>query len=164
MHKPVRRHELDRVLRRVLGEISNEAPGKPVRHNEMPMLGKRILLAEDTPTNQQVARIMLERMGCEVRVVEDGEEVLSVLDQEQFDLVFMDCQMPEMDGFTATRIIRRNHMRARSGEHLPIIAMTAGVMIDDREACLSAGMDDFVAKPFRQSDLDKMLRRWFGME
>ncbi len=164
MHKPVRRHELDRVLRRVLGEISNEAPSKPVRQNEMPMLGKRILLAEDTPTNQQVARIMLERMGCEVRVVNDGEEALSVLEQEQYDLVFMDCQMPEMDGFTATRIIRRNHMRARSGEHLPIIAMTAGVMIDDREACLSAGMDDFVAKPFRQADLDKMLRRWFGME
>lgn len=160
MHKPVRRQELERTLRRVLGELDIEEFKSDPREEIFPMHGKRILLAEDTPTNQQVAKIMLERLGCEVTVVEDGEEVLSVLASDKFDLIFMDCQMPEMDGFTATRIIRRNNTLSKAGRHLPVIAMTAGVMIDDREACLSAGMDDFLAKPFRQADLEKMLRRW----
>lgn len=128
--------------------------------SQMPMQDVRVLLAEDTPTNQQVATVMLERLGCRVTVVGDGDEALQALDRQRFDLVFMDCQMPEMDGFTATRIIRRRHYLSRGGRHLPVIAMTAGVMLDDREACLASGMDDFLAKPFRQAELEKMLRRW----
>lgn len=163
MHKPVRTQELERTLRRVVGVLQPEAgaAGKAPAHSS-PAADVQVLLAEDTPTNQQVATVMLQRLGCQVTVVADGEEVLSALEAQRFDLVFMDCQMPEMDGFTATRIIRRQHYLSRSGRRLPIIAMTAGVMLDDREACLEAGMDDFLAKPYRQSELARMLRRWTG--
>jgi len=139
--------------------VRNADPGKA----SVPMQDVRVLLAEDTPTNQQVATVMLERLGCHVTVVGDGDEALLALDRQRFDLVFMDCQMPEMDGFTATRIIRRRHYLSRGGRHLPVIAMTAGVMLDDREACLASGMDDFLAKPFRQAELERMLHRWVAI-
>jgi len=142
------------------GSLHTEASAGDAAASRVPMQDVRILLAEDTPTNQQVATVMLERLGCRVAVVGDGDEALQALDRQRFDLVFMDCQMPEMDGFTATRIIRRRHYLSRGGRHLPVIAMTAGVMVDDREACLASGMDDFLAKPFRQAELEKMLRRW----
>ena len=160
MHKPVRRHELSRTLRFALGDRRDDEPDTDAESTVLPMAGVKVLLAEDTPTNQQVAMVMLGRLGCEVTVVGDGEEALAVVAAEKFDVVFMDCQMPEMDGFTATRILRRQNVLSRSAAHLPIIAMTAGVMVEDREACLAAGMDDFVAKPFRQADLRKMLRKW----
>lgn len=160
MHKPVRRHELSRALRFSLGDRHDDEPDTDAAPEVLPLAGVKVLLAEDTPTNQQVAMAMLGRLGCEVTVVNDGEEALAVVAAEKFDVVFMDCQMPEMDGFTATRILRRQNVLSRSAAHLPIIAMTAGVMVEDREACLAAGMDDFLAKPFRQADLGRMLRKW----
>ena len=161
--KPVRHIELEKTLRQLLCGVDRPSSARQDSTSDsLPYSGVKLLLAEDNVTNQHVARMMLERLGCSVTVVYDGVEALKALEQGAFDLVFMDCQMPEMDGFAATRIIRERSMKSRSGEHLPVIAMTAGVMLDDRKACFDAGMDDFVAKPFRQAQLAAMLKRWLS--
>lgn len=111
----------------------------------------RILVAEDNIVNQQVAVRLLERRGHNVMVVETGRKVLEAVGKENFDLIFMDIQMPEMDGYEATKLIRGREKE--SGMHLPIIAMTANAMEGDREKCLAAGMDDYLAKPIRAQEL-----------
>jgi CheY-like chemotaxis protein len=116
----------------------------------------RILVAEDDPINKRVIEMMLNRLGLGSRVVNNGAEALAAVKTETWDAVIMDCQMPLMDGFDAARRIRR-HL---AGRHLPIIALTANVMPEDRAACLAAGMDDFLAKPVRQDELRAMLVRW----
>jgi len=115
----------------------------------------RILLAEDNELNRRLARILLERAGHQVVCAVDGQAVLNLLEQEDFDLVFMDVQMPHMDGFEATAAIRANPRWA----HLPVIAMTAHAMKGDRERCLAAGMDDYVSKPIRADDLLAAIER-----
>jgi signal transduction histidine kinase/DNA-binding response OmpR family regulator/HAMP domain-containing protein len=122
--------------------------------------GVRVLLVEDNPTNQKVALRMLEKLGCSVTVAADGCEAISRHSEAEFDLCFMDCQMPEMDGYEATGAIRR--IESRSGAHLPIIALTANAMEGDRERCLQAGMDDFVPKPVKREALAAALARWAG--
>jgi two-component system, sensor histidine kinase and response regulator len=105
----------------------------------------RVLLVEDNLINQKVACRLLEKQGHTVVVAENGREALNVLDELDFDLVLMDLQMPEMDGFATTAAIRRNE--AGSDRHMPIVALTANAMKGDRERCLQAGMDGYVAKP-----------------
>jgi CheY-like chemotaxis protein len=107
----------------------------------------RVLVAEDNVVSQRVATRLLERLGCRVEVAASGLEVLKKLEAESYDLVFMDCRMPEMDGYEATREIRRREVR--NAARTPIVAMTAHALPGDREKCLEAGMDDFVAKPIR---------------
>jgi len=119
----------------------------------------RILLAEDNPVNQRVALAMLNRMGCQTDVVVNGREVVQALQEASYDLVLMDCQMPEMDGFEATRTVRLIEAAA-SRPSIPIIAMTASAMQTDRERCLQAGMSDFIAKPVHPGELAEMLVRW----
>ena len=114
----------------------------------------QVLVAEDNPINQMVIEAMLESMGCDVRLAEDGREALDALDEDAFDLVFMDCQMPRVDGYVATREARGRGCR------VPIIAVTANVLSGDRERCLDAGMDDYLAKPFTDASLAGMLERW----
>jgi CheY-like chemotaxis protein len=115
-----------------------------------------VLLVEDNPVNQMVARKMLEKIGIESTLAADGQEALNKLEQERFDAVLMDCQMPVMDGFEAARRIRE-----REGlSALPVIAMTANVMEGDREKCISAGMNDYIGKPVVEADLKKILARW----
>ena len=121
----------------------------------------RVLLAEDNPVNQLVARGMLERMGCEVSVVENGREALAMLEAERFDLVLMDCMMPEMDGLEATRELRRRETKAHR-PRLPVIALTANAMRGDRDRCLAAGMDDYLAKPLTRDSLEATFERWLG--
>ncbi len=119
----------------------------------------RILLAEDNPVNQKVAQAMLKKMGFQVDVVANGREAVNALNTHPYDLVLMDCQMPEMDGFEATRCIRQQGSKALN-PHIPIIALTAATMQGDREKCIQAGMNDFIAKPFQQKELAEMLARW----
>jgi CheY-like chemotaxis protein len=117
----------------------------------------RVLLAEDNPVNQQVARRLLEKIGHTVTVVSNGREGLHALEHQTFDLIVMDVQMPEMDGFQATAAIRQKEKQSNS--RIPIIALTANAMSGDRELCLSAGMDGYVTKPVRSQDLVNEINR-----
>ncbi len=128
-----------------------------VDHSPLP--SSRILLAEDNPVNQMVANRMLEQLGLEVVVAANGNQALKKLEHEDFDVVFMDCQMPELDGFAATRILR-DYEKQLSKERTTVIAMTANVMEGDRERCLEAGMDDYIGKPVKLDELESVLRRW----
>jgi PAS domain S-box-containing protein len=127
--------------------------GKPASSPSTEVRVRRfnVLLAEDNPVNQRVARAMLEKLGCVVTVAPDGRAAVAAWSAGGFDLVFMDCQMPEMDGYEATTAIRA--AEAGSGRRIPIIAMTANATDEDRDRCLAAGMDAHVAKPARSADL-----------
>jgi len=137
---------------------SNVAPaaGKPDAPRSL--AGKHILLVEDTPVNQLLGQKLLTKFGCTSVLAEDGLQAIAAVEKESFDLILMDMQMPNMDGLQATR-----HLRAREGmlglRRVPIIALTANAMADDRERCLAAGMDDFIAKPFRADDMLDVIYR-----
>ncbi len=120
-------------------------------------LDGRVLLAEDYPANQRIARWMLEKLGLSVEIAADGKQVLERLAEGEFDLVLMDCQMPELDGYDATRAIRAGDEPRRS---IPIVAMTAAALPADRERCLAAGMNDYISKPVQQEELARVLARW----
>src|SRR5437667_1402176 len=120
-----------------------------------------ILLVEDNLINQQVALGILQIQGYSVTVVNNGREALEAYAQGAFDLILMDCHMPEMDGFEATREIRGRE-RSSIGKHVPIIALTANAMAQDREECLNAGMDDHLSKPFSMQTMQDMLERWIA--
>jgi PAS domain S-box-containing protein len=141
--------------------LSAGAP--PEEGNECPIIGQtpRVLLAEDNPVNQELGRLMLESLGCTVDVVGNGREAVEALFNEEYDLVFMDCQMPEVDGYQATRSIRQREAGENDVRHVPIIALTAHAMDGDRENCLAAGMDDYASKPFSTSQLQALLKRWY---
>jgi PAS domain S-box-containing protein len=121
-------------------------------------LPRKVLVVEDNIVNQRVAMRMLEKHGCRVDVVANGREALDATASIAYDCIFMDCQMPEMDGFEATTLIRQREMQ--TGQHVPIIAMTANAMHGDREQCLEAGMDDYVSKPVKSAELLVVLQRW----
>jgi CheY-like chemotaxis protein len=110
-----------------------------------------VLVAEDNMVNQILARRLLEKHGFAVSVAEDGRAALAALANESFDIVFMDVQMPEMDGFEATAAIRQQEQS--TGTHVPIVAMTAHALKGDHERCLAAGMDAYISKPIRQEEL-----------
>jgi CheY-like chemotaxis protein len=150
----VKQSELLAVIRKVL------APSHDVEQGPPPVLavpsGKLlVLLAEDNLVNQRLAVRLLERMGHEVVVAQTGREALDKFRNNAFDLVLMDVQMPEMDGFAATEAIRKwEHGRQK---HVPVIAMTAHAMKGDRESCLEAGMDGYIAKPASREELQQAI-------
>jgi CheY-like chemotaxis protein/HPt (histidine-containing phosphotransfer) domain-containing protein len=117
-----------------------------------------VLLAEDNPVNQAVALGMLEAMGLAVDIADNGRQAVDRFAADRYDLVLMDWQMPELDGFAATAEIRRREQA--SGAHLPIVALTANAIDGDREICIAAGMDDYLAKPFTRGQLATTLARW----
>lgn len=117
----------------------------------------RILLVEDNSINQMIARRMLEKRGHSVTSALNGREALAIIHQQSFDLVFMDVQMPEMDGLEATAAVRAQEQLF--DRHLPIVAMTAHAMPEDRERCLAAGMDGYLSKPIVPDELDAVLQR-----
>ncbi len=120
--------------------------------------GTHLLIVEDNVVNQRVATRMLEKLGCHVDVAVNGQEAIEATAHGTYDLVFMDCQMPVMGGYEATRSIRLRE--GRTGLHLPIIAMTANAMPGDREKCLDAGMDDYLSKPVDHDRLLTLLQKW----
>ena len=120
----------------------------------------RVLVADDDRTNQMVVEAMLERLGCEVHVTGDGRAACEAEAAQTFDIVFMDCHMPVMDGYDATRAIRRDEQLR--GQHTPIVALTADSLASDRERCMSAGMDDFLTKPVSSAQLSATIERWTG--
>ena len=122
----------------------------------------KILLVEDNPINQMVAQKMLEKVGLKPQLANNGLEALKLLNEQAFDLVLMDCQMPEMDGFDATREIRKLGIKANNNKVLPVIAMTANVMSGDRERCLDVGMDDYIGKPVQREQLESVLGKWLA--
>jgi signal transduction histidine kinase/ActR/RegA family two-component response regulator len=121
----------------------------------------RVLVAEDNPVNQVVAAEMLLRLGCRADLVGNGREAVEALKKLPYDMVFLDCHMPEMDGFDACRAIRADEA---GGRRVPVIAMTASALKGDREKCLAAGMDDYLPKPVRLADLGNVIRHWLPAE
>ena len=117
----------------------------------------KILLVEDNIVNQKVAQRMLEKLGCSIELAVDGSEALKMWQASDYDLIFMDCHMPIMDGYQATEEIRRMEQK---DQHTPIVALTANAMEGEAEACANAGMDGFVAKPVKISDLEEIVLRY----
>ena len=157
LEKPFTPSELQLALAHVLRLSHAGGVRQPVPIAETPARALRVLLAEDNPINQKVAVGVLRRMGHAVRVASNGLVALDALKEEEFDVVLMDVQMPEMDGLAATAAIRIRE--AGTGRRLPIIAMTARAMKGDEEECLRAGMDAYLSKPFQQGDLARVLAR-----
>lgn len=133
---------------------------QPVRLPPQGGIRGRLLVAEDHPVNQALVQAMLDELGCSCDLAADGLEVLAATERQDFDLILMDCQMPHLDGLSATRAIRERESGA--GRRTVIVAMTAGAMQSDRDAALSAGMDDFLAKPFTVAQLRETLSRWLA--
>ncbi|MES2693678.1 MAG: response regulator, partial [Verrucomicrobiota bacterium] len=166
--KPVRQAALQDAVSRALGMrpasnppfVGERSTPRDSVANELTL---RILLAEDNPVNRQVARLQLEKCGSRADVVTDGQQAVDAVRAGAYDIVLMDCQMPVLDGFGATREIRtwEAERRARGEVVAPvyIIAMTAGAMVGDREACLAAGMDDYLSKPVRTAELAAAIAR-----
>jgi len=161
LKKPVLQQNLQKCILEVLHlvDIQAEEP-TPNPQGQILRFGvnkPRVLLVEDNAINQRVALLMLEKIGCNVDVAANGIEALKSLELFSYDLIFMDCQMPEMDGYEATRNIRR---MSNPTAEIPIIALTANAFKEDQEKCLEAGMDDFVTKPVESGTLEKKLMQY----
>lgn len=160
--KPVRQSELHNLIAQVITGDLRRYPTTyepAVTNAVLAKLTGRVLLAEDNPVNQEVASVMLQRLGVSMKIANNGLEAVDLYRQETFDLVLMDCQMPLMDGFEATASIR--HYEAELGlPAIPIIALTANAISGDREHCLERGMSDYLSKPFAHEQLYALLTRW----
>jgi CheY-like chemotaxis protein len=160
LSKPIRRRALFECLSRLLngtGARPAPRPERPAVPTRGTGLRGRILIAEDNPVNQRVARLQVKQFGFDADVVSDGEAALAALAQSEYTLVLMDCHMPVMDGYEATRELRR---REGSAPRIPVIALTANAYASDREACLESGMDDYISKPVTLKELGAVLARW----
>ncbi len=134
-----------------------EAMDKRTRDKEHRFNGK-VLLVEDNMVNQKIAAMVLKKLGLAVEIASDGLEAVEKYKNDTFDLIFMDCQMPHMNGYDATRTIRE--YEATSNTHVPVVALTANALVEDQQQCREAGMDDFIAKPFKKADIINSLYKW----
>lgn len=119
----------------------------------------KILVVEDNEINQKVVRAIFQRNNISFEMANDGDEALKKLKEQTFDLILMDCQMPVLDGYQTTKIIREEEQRANK-KRCPIVAITANAMFGDKDRCLSAGMDDFLSKPFQSRQILEMIEKW----
>ena len=159
LSKPVKRQDLFRALAQTLGEAVLE-PARAASGAGQPRITARVLLAEDNGVNQVVARNMLKALGCEFDIVPNGAEALRAMQASHYDIVLMDCQMPVMDGYAATRAIRDLENQLGTVQRKPIVALTANALVGDAETCLAAGMDAHLAKPYTRKQLAGVLVRW----
>ncbi len=164
--KPIRQSELREAIARVLGAREPEGPIPLITRFSLgdarePMSSLLVLLAEDNAVNQRLTTRLLEKRGHRVVVAANGREALEALEREEFDLVLMDVQMPEMDGLETTAAIRTKERG--SGLHLPVIALTAHAMKGDAERFLAAGMNGYLAKPLRPEELDDILAKYMAL-
>ncbi len=156
--KPVRRDELQHALRAALRlDVIPASTGMSPSGSDATPIAARILVVEDNEVNRQLAQAMLTQFGCIVTLAEGGLAGVAAAASDQFDVILMDCQMPVVDGFEATRRIRAHE---GSGPRIPIVALTANALQGDRERCLTAGMDDYLTKPFSRGALRSVLERW----
>ncbi len=166
LHKPVKRSQLRELFRTLLSSDQQVAENPHPRRTRRiqptarpaKSRGVRILIAEDNQVNQKVVIRQLQKIGYKADAVANGQEALEATAKVAYDVVLMDCQMPEMDGFTATREIRQRENA--NGMHTPIVALTANALEGDRERCLAAGMDDYLSKPLKIEALQETLERW----
>ena len=161
--KPIRQSELLDVIRSVSCDSIDVAALAHIPPSDAPPALKsgqwgRVLLAEDNPVNLEVAKAMLAKLGVQLEIANNGEEAVALVGNKDFDLVLMDCQMPDMDGYQATAVIRQH--QANTPRRLPIIALTANAMEGDRDKCLAAGMDDYLTKPYTLAELQSKLAQW----
>jgi two-component system, sensor histidine kinase and response regulator len=164
--KPIRQSELREAIARVIGGREPKGAIPLITRYSLgdavdPMAVLRVLVAEDNAVNQRLVARLLEKRGHLVTVTANGREAVEALANQTFDLVLMDVQMPELDGFEATKVIRERERY--SGVHIPIIALTAHAMNGDRERCLACVMDDYLCKPIRPQELDKILERYLAL-
>jgi len=171
LSKPIHSEILRQILASVLGASKQGGEAPLITHYQLdksrpstksPRFSGRVLLVEDVLANQKVASLMLGRLGVAVDIASNGRVAVDLCNQFTYDLIFMDCQMPEMDGFEATHNIREQEQAQE--KYTPIIALTANVLAADRQKCLDAGMDDYIIKPFEPDDLMLALNQWLGSE
>jgi diguanylate cyclase (GGDEF)-like protein/PAS domain S-box-containing protein len=163
--KPVRQSELYNTLVSAIAtrQLPLITPRTVVTEKAVTRLQGHVLLAEDSVVNQAVATEMLQALGCKVSVANNGKEALAAIANAVPDIILMDCQMPEMDGYAATAAIRRRESADESAvRRIPIIALTANALAGDRERCLAAGMDDYLSKPFTYAGLARALAKWLS--
>jgi CheY-like chemotaxis protein len=175
LNKPVKIMDLRKVILKAIRDDAAQPVPEPLPAREiMPQIRQpdelpadsagepsvSVLLVEDNKINQRIAMLNLHQQGYAVELAENGEEALDWFQRKKFDLIFMDVQMPVMDGLEATRRIRQLEMATSGNQPVHIIAMTANAMKGDREICLAAGMNDYISKPFRAEELRRVLSRW----
>lgn len=170
--KPVRQSELHSLIKTLMSTTRGESSSMSQRAvlaelpspDQEPTFGAAVLLAEDNLVNQEVTREYLRTLGCRIDVVETGLEALAALERTSYDLVLMDCQMPEMDGLEATAMLRLREQQKNLKRRTPVIAITANAFEGERQRCLEVGMDDFITKPFNRDELRVILQRWFSQQ
>ncbi len=161
LRKPVHQSLLKDCLTRLCRKAPEEAlPALPPPPSQMQKFVGHILLAEDNPVNREVACTMLDLLGCTTAIAENGKEAVAAAERGSFDLILMDCHMPEMDGMTATSAIRAREGQQEPPLHTTIVALTANALEGDRQRCLAAGMDDYLTKPFTLNQLKATLQQW----
>jgi two-component system sensor histidine kinase/response regulator len=163
--KPIRQSELREAIARALGDGQQRGAIPLITRYSLqdardPTATLRVLLAEDNTVNQRLATRLLEKRGHRVTVTANGREALDALEKGTYDLVLMDLQMPEMDGFQATAALRASEKH--NGTHVHVVALTAHAMKGDRERCLAAGMDGYLSKPIRPQELDNLLASYLA--
>lgn len=167
LRKPVRlSHLYNALLDLLLRSPSHwSAPPETLPPSQkLPQFHGSILVVEDNPINQEVVRAMLAYLGCQVELASTGQEALAVLARRSFDLVFMDCQLPDLDGYEVTRRLRQQEQEQAALIRTPVVALTAHVLETERQKCLAAGMDDYLGKPFTMADLAHILAVWLDGE
>lgn len=162
LRKPIRASSLFDAITNVIDikRARSRFETERIEPDAVPLTNGRILVAEDNTRLLRLLKLQFDELGVPVTFVSDGLEAIEALQREHYSLVFMDCQMPNLDGIAATKAIREEERR--TGGHVPIAAMTANAFAEDRDACIAAGMDDYLAKPVRLADLRTMIERWSG--